>query len=197
MNSKLAAVAYAVILSGLTTAAAADPADDMAAGLQKCGAMTDATSRLACYDALSKNAQQEAHAQPAPDASHPPTKEQEESWFGFDVANLFHSSPAQQTTPQQFGSENLPSTKAKEEAVETELESISAGVSKYGYTKFGKFFVFLDNGQVWRQIDGDADQAHFRRVAANNKVTIERGLIGSYNMTINDSDRVFKVTRVK
>ena len=86
---------------------------------------------------------------------------------------------------------------AQEEAAQTELESISAGVSDYAYTPLGKFIVFLDNGQVWRQIPGDADRAMFRKTAKDNAVTISRGFVGSYNMTINGSAKVFKVTRVK
>jgi hypothetical protein len=57
--------------------------------------------------------------------------------------------------------------------------------------------VFLDNGQVWRQMQGDADRAHFRPKAKDNKVIISRGSLGSYNITINDSPKLYKVTRVK
>jgi hypothetical protein len=57
--------------------------------------------------------------------------------------------------------------------------------------------VFLANGQVWRQLQGDADRARFRTNPKDNTVTISRGAFGSYSLTLNGSDKVFKVTRVK
>jgi hypothetical protein len=198
MNSRLTAVACAAIFSCLAGVAFAGPADDLLAGLHKCAAIADDKARLTCYDALAPQVQTALAPRSAPqEESHPPTKKEQESWFGFDVGSLFGSSPTQQTTPQQFGSENLPSTQAKKETAEAELESITAGVTEYAYTPFGKFIVFLDNGQIWRQLEGDADRAYFRKSAKDNRVTIERGLIGSYNLTLNDSSKVYKVTRVK
>jgi hypothetical protein len=200
MNLRFTGVACVAILSCLAGAASADPADDLVAGLQKCASVTDDRARLACYDALAPHAQAAlASAPPPPDESHPPTKEQEQSWFGLDVAGMFNSSPPQQITPQQFGSDRLPSTHAKEDVAKVELDSISVGVSEYAFTPFGKFIVFLDNGQVWRQIPADTEDALslFHKRPTDNKVTIERGLIGSYNLTINDSSREFKVTRIK
>ena len=70
-------------------------------------------------------------------------------------------------------------------------------MTEVSYNPLGKFIVFLDNGQIWRQIEGDSDQATFHKPAKDNKVTISRGFIGSYNLTINDSVKTFKVTRVK
>jgi hypothetical protein len=198
MNPRLTGAACAVIFSCLAGVTLAEPADDLLAGLHKCAAVADDKARLACYDALAPQAQTVLATHSAPQESpRPATKEEQESWFGFDVGSLFGSSPAQQTTPQQFGSENLPSTRAKEETAKAELESITAGVTEYAYTPFGKFIVFLDNGQIWRQLEGDADRAYFRKAAKDNKVTIGRGLIGSYNLTLNDSSKVYKVTRVK
>ena len=75
-----------------------------------------------------------------------------------------------------------------------QIESITAAVTDYSFNPFGKFIVFLDNGQVWREIDPDL--AHFNKGGANT-VTIERGMMGSYNMRINDGNKIYKVTRIK
>ena len=125
------------------------------------------------------------------------TAEEERSWFGFDLSSLFGSSPSQQTTPAQFGSDRLPATHAEEQTAAAAVDSITAAVTDVAFTPFGRFIVFLDNGQVWRQIEGDADRAIFKKPAKDNKVIISRGFIGSYNLTLNDSDKLFKVTRVK
>ncbi|HUO91861.1 MAG TPA: hypothetical protein VMU22_03020 [Rhizomicrobium sp.] len=179
--------------------AAASPRDDVLNGLSKCAGIPDDKSRLACYDALVRPAQAALARPPEPqEVTHPPTKEEEKSWFGFDLSGLFNSAPEQQKTAQQFGAENTQAARQQAETAEQEINSITAGVSEYAFNPFGKFIVFLDNGQVWRQIEGDSGmKAMFHKPAKDNRVTISRGLIGSYNLTINDSSRTYKVERVK
>lgn len=196
-HSLLPAVCAGIALC-FAEVAAASPRDDVLKALENCATISDDKARLACYDALVRPAQTALSRPPEPqEATAPPTKEEQQSWFGFDISGLFGASPSQQTTPQQFGSENLPATKEKVEKAEKEIDSITAGVTEYAYTPFGKFIVFLDNNQVWRQLQGDADHVIFRKVPKDNKVTISRGFIGSYNMKINDSDKIFKVERIK
>jgi hypothetical protein len=198
MNPRPLAVALVTVIASQIGTVAASPRDDVLQALQKCATVAEDKARLACYDALVRPAQVALARPPEPqEVTHPPTKEEQKSWFGFDLSGLFSSSPSQQTTPQQFGSENVPAVKQQVEIAKQEVSSISAGVTEYAFTPFGKFIVFLDNGQVWRQLEGDADHAQFRKNPKNNKVTIARGFIGSYNMTLNDSTRVYKVVRVQ
>jgi len=180
--------------------------------LAKCASLTDDKARLGCYDALAPRvkdalsvppAQVAANAPPEPGVTNaPPTKEQQESWFGFNIDNLFGNGPERQTTPQQFGADQLPKAppppaQPGQPAPPEEIDRITAGVTEYAFNPFGKFVVFLDNGQVWRQDQGDADKAHFEKNPKDNKVTISRGFIGSYNLKINDSEKIYKVVRMK
>jgi len=157
---------------------------------------------LNCFDAAAPHLRDALNAPPET-LSHPPTKEEQESWFGFNWGSIFGTSPDKQTTPQQFGSDQIPApaTPAAPEPGAPPppevVDSISATLTDYSFTPFHKFIIFLNNGQVWRQIQGDSEIAHFSRAAADNTVTIERGTLGSYNLRINDSNKVFKVTRVK
>ncbi|MGH6877879.1 MAG: hypothetical protein ACREHV_10950 [Rhizomicrobium sp.] len=197
MNFRLAAVTLAAIAAALP-AVAAPRAQDLLDALGRCAAVTDDHARLACYDAVAPRVKDALAVPPAElPGNRAPTVDEQRSWFGFDLANLFGAAPAQQTTSAQFGSDRLPETHAKQETAAAAVDSITAGVTEVAYTPFGRFIVFLDNGQVWRQIEGDADHAVFKRPAKNNKVAISRGFIGSYNLTINDSDKLYKVTRVK
>jgi hypothetical protein len=165
--------------------------------LAHCAAVADETSRLACYDALAPQVKAALEAGPSV-ARRAPTVEEQKSWFGFDMGDLFGTSPKAQTTPEQFGAENTPAVRVERKAQEAkQIDSISAKVSEYAYNPFGKFIVFLENGQVWKQIQGDSDHARFRRKAADNTVTISRGFLGSYNLSINGSSRIYKVTRIK
>lgn len=196
MNFRLCAFtlfAMALPLSAL----AATAGQDVLEAMGHCTGIADDHARLACYDSLAPRLKDALATPPVTlPGNRAPNAEEQRSWFGFDLGDLFGSAPAQQTTPATFGANTLPATHAKEEQAEAEVDSITARVGDVAYTPFGKFIVFLDNGQVWRQIEGDADHAIFPK-SGKTTVTIRRGLIGSYNLTIGDSDRLYKVTRVK
>jgi hypothetical protein len=199
MNLRIFGGLWVAAFLCLPVAALADSRDVLLEALGKCAAIADDKGRLACYDALTPRVK-DALATPPATLAHAPTKEEQENWFGFDFGSLFNSDGSpNQTTPEQFGSEQIAPAPAQpgEPPKAEEVESIAAGVTEYSFTPFGKAIVFLDNGQIWRQIEGDSGQAHFQRVATDNKVVISRGALGSYNMQINDSEHIYKVKRVK
>ncbi|HEV2563222.1 MAG TPA: hypothetical protein VGT78_13875 [Rhizomicrobium sp.] len=217
MKFRLFAMSAAIVLSG--GVALAGPEGDLLKAYGECAAIRDDPARLACFDSVSGRAK-EAIAPPAeqapsvstaapaappappvatspPIAAPAPAPAEEESWFGRNVGSIFGTAPEQQTTPEKFGADQLPPPETSQATTPEPLDSISANVTDLAFTPFGKFIVFLDNGQIWRQLEGDADRAHFKKDPKDNKVTISRGALGSYNLTINDSSKVFKVTRVK
>jgi hypothetical protein len=186
----------ALVLLGLfllPAGASAGVRDDVLEAMGRCAAIGDNKARLACYDAAAPRLK-DALATPPGSLGRPPTKEEQESWFGFSIDDLFGGGSSA-TTPQEFGKERTPEVQATRER--EEIESISSAVTEVSYTPFGQFIVFLANGQVWRQLQGDADRARFRTNPKDNTVTISRGAFGSYSLTLNGSDKVFKVTRVK
>ncbi|HEY7976568.1 MAG TPA: hypothetical protein VID67_00130 [Rhizomicrobium sp.] len=202
MNLRTAAVTTASLLAIFSTAALAGPRDDVLAAMGKCATLTDDKARLGCYDAVAPRLRDALNAPPET-LSHPPTKEEQESWFGFNWGSIFGTSPDKQVTPKEFGSDQLPAAAAPATAEPGAppppevVDSISAKLSDFSFTQFGKFIIFLDNGQVWRQLQGDSGTAHFDSPAASNTITIERGAVGSYNLRINDSNKIYKVTRMK
>jgi hypothetical protein len=193
MNWRISAAVLAFCIA-LPAAAQAGLRDEVLRAMDQCAAITDKDQRLACFDQLGP--QVKAAMAEAPMAG-PPTIEQQKSWFGFDFGDIFGTSPGKQTTPEQFGSENLPKPPPKEGEPPPPgpIDSITANVSDYAFNPYGKFVVFLEGGQVWRQIEGDTEHAHFRH--GDNTVVISRGLLGSYNLQINDSKVVYKVKRIK
>jgi hypothetical protein len=195
MNSRVFAVTILAFSAMFYSHAGAASRDDVLEQLGKCAAIADNTARLACYDAMSPHVK-DALATPPATIDHPPTQDEQKSWFGFDLDNLFGAAPQQQTTLDKFGSDTLPAIQEKKETAENAINNISAGVIQYYFSPIGRFVVELDNGQIWRQLTGDTAQAHFN-ANGKNTVTIERGALDSYNLTINTGHRAFKVTRVK
>lgn len=204
MNFRFNALLLAAIFS--SGAAFAGPKEDVLHDFSQCAEIRSDASRLACFDSLSPRVKalvpRPAVAPPPNVASAPPpppapSGEEQESGFGHNEASQAATLPEQQTTPEQFGSDRLAPPPQESANAQKELDKITVGVSEVAFTVFGKFIVFLDNGQIWRQLEGDSGHAHFRKKATDNKVTISRGLLGSYNLTVNDSNALFKVTRVK
>jgi hypothetical protein len=169
--------------------------DDLLKAMDKCMAVADNAERLACYDALKPQVQAALALTPEQVA-----KEESSSWFGLD--HLFGGKPAPQVEPKQFGSDQLPpAEQAKvmppEVAIVRELDSISATLTDYALNSSGHFIVFLDNGQVWQQSEGDTDTIHFRHDPKDNKVRITRGLMGTYDLKLNTANQIYKVRRQK
>jgi hypothetical protein len=132
---------------------------------------------------------------PAP-AATPPQKG-EGAWY--DVGGWFTPKPpSQQTTVADFGSENLPSPQAAPgaPAAPEPLDEITADVADVAFNFRSRFIVTLENGQIWKQLDSDTGVAHFSK-HGKNRVTISRGLIGSYNLVIEGRTALFKVKRIR
>ncbi len=92
---------------------------------------------------------------------------------------------------QQFGLSNSPP------AMPRDINHIMSRMASYEFDRQDIFTVTLANGQVWRQISGDTDNAHWDEPAKTYVVTIDRGFLGSYNLRVQNHTGMFKVTRLK
>lgn len=116
------------------------------------------------------------------------------TWFGSDSSEA--SSGATQTAAQ-FGAEAIPErTKPGEPAKPEPLDRITAKVTGYSFAANGRFTVTLDNGQMWKQLDGDTGTPHFDKNGGDS-VTISRGFLGSYNLVVEGHNAMFKVRRIE
>jgi hypothetical protein len=66
----------------------------------------------------------------------------------------------------------------------------------YQFNALGTFTVTLENGQVWRQVDGDTDHAHWKKPASSYVVTVTPGFLKSYNFQVRGLPGLFKVQRI-
>jgi hypothetical protein len=257
----LAALAAALLVVSTTQAGAGGT---LASAIGNCSVQTDEKLRLACYDQIAAQlkaaAAQITEAAPAQISAPPP--KQEHAWY--DVGGWFGSSsqkpPSQQTTPADFGAENLPRTASVAPAAPAApaaapaappgpaaapppegegasydvggestpkvpsqqttvadfgsenlpspqaapgapvapepLDEITVEVADVAFNFRDHFIVTLVNGQIWKQLDGDTGIAHFNK-RGKNRVTISRGLIGSYNLIIEGRNARFKVKRLR
>jgi hypothetical protein len=93
------------------------------------------------------------------------------------------------TKPEQFG-KPAPRRSA-------EITQISAAVREFARTPHGRAIFVLDNGQTWRQLDADSARVGEPAPGAPMKVTIEQGVLESYNLIIEGRTGSIKVRRVK
>lgn len=158
----------------------------------------------------------EAAAQPAPEvaasvsvpsapvtAAAPATKKSGGWMFGLfgggkkeaEVATA-QSAPAAPLTPEaSFGANRLPKTESAADKPKS-VSSIRSAITDYAYTPFDRIIVFLENGQVWRQIDGDSKKLRLRK-GETYTAEIDKGAFGSFNLAVDGIDGMVKVTRIK
>lgn len=72
----------------------------------------------------------------------------------------------------------------------------SARMVSYKFDSHGFFTVVLDNGEVWRQIDGDTTMAHWFRKPDFYVATVTAGALGSSNLRVQGEGRSYRVRRV-
>lgn len=75
------------------------------------------------------------------------------------------------------------------------VEAIVANIAEFSYTPDEKLIMVLENGQVWRQTDGERLSLKASGDKPNS-ARISRGAMGSFNLNVNDSNRTVKVRRV-
>jgi hypothetical protein len=166
--------------------AQADPSRDALSEIAKCSDIPAAADRLQCYDAAAQTAKT-AMAAPIPVASAQPAPAQEDegggvlSWFGLER-------PVTKT--EDFGKPPVP-------AGPKEIKEITANVVEFAKNAYGRSIFILDNGQVWKQVDGDITEVRDPSKSETMKVSIETGMFGSYTLKVEGRTGIVKVRRVK
>lgn len=104
---------------------------------------------------------------------------------------IFKGSEVDSLPAQRFGlSAAAPRFAPKVDRIVSRMES-------YSLDRLRIFTVTLDNGQVWHQLSGDTDYAHWKKPAGSYTALITRGALGSFNFAVKGSPGTYKVERVK
>ncbi len=187
-----------LLLAALGFGAVPAAAQDIPAALERCASLSDDHARLSCYDGIAAGFKHAAApvpqtaAVPQAQASVPPPPPPAVAPV---PAPTVAPPPTVAAKIAAFGADTI----RKPETVNGEpkdVDEIRATVTQVEFSPTNRFIVTLDNGQVWRQIDGDSTKARFRK--GGDAVTISRGLFSSYNLSIDGHDiGLYKVRRIR
>jgi hypothetical protein len=170
-------ILLAGVLLCLSAAAHSDATQDALQAITQCAGIADPGLRLKCFDAAvprAKGALAEHQAK---------QKRSFLDWFGFAHP------PKPVSRPEDFGK-----PPAREPG---EINQITALVTDFAKTPIGRSIFILDNGQVWRQLDSDTEELFAPEPGRPMKVTIETGIFGGYNLSIEGRNGIIKVRRLK
>ena len=99
--------------------------------------------------------------------------------------------PSVAAPPTGLGSERLPRIAS---AAPKRAQELLAGVTGVTYDARGRFTITLDNGQVWRQLEGDTSVLSGSRIST---VRISRGALGSYDLNVVGRNASYRVSRLQ
>jgi hypothetical protein len=160
---------FAVLLVPLSAHADSIDAND-------CTRIENETQRLKCYDDLF---QRTAAGKLENTKAEPPPQESPDAHPGPEGASAAVSA---------FGAENI-------EAPPIDFVEARLVGDFNGWT--GTTVFTLDNGQVWRQTKNYIQDYTPRDPIPAAKVTISKGMMGSYNLQVEGVKRIVQVKRVK
>jgi hypothetical protein len=81
-------------------------------------------------------------------------------------------------------------------ATQSLIRDITSRMTAYSFDAQNVFTVRLENGQTWRQLDGDGGTARWQKPPGTYLVTIRRGMSRSFIMTIDNDPHIFRVHRI-
>lgn len=77
------------------------------------------------------------------------------------------------------------------------VDHFATRMASYTFDRSHIFTATLANGQTWRQVSGDTQNAHWTKPASDYSVKITRGLFSSYNFQVEGFPQVYKVDPVE
>lgn len=149
--------------------------------VEHCRATSSDADRIACLEAalLAKDPD---NTTPAPPPLAAPVKT---------------SSPEPETTPVGIGADQVVARNmTRDEHLESLEKAKGLVVTAYTTVPYEKLQITLENGQIWRQINGDTQKIRVD-LKRNQTVDIEESSISGYKMQLNEIRRSVRVERVR
>ena len=181
MNRTAIALGMVGTLMALGETAHADTRGDVLSGIARCGAIADDHTWLNCIYGAAQPMRGQLGLAPAPPS-------QTSLVPAATPASPRFSSPAPvAAAPKESG--GFFSRILGGEAVITAMP-----LSSYQFNSQGFFIITLANGPIWEQRDGPV--AHWQGPASQYLVSISKGAMGSFNLTVARESAQYKVRRV-
>ncbi|MCB2097460.1 MAG: hypothetical protein AB7F91_08485 [Parvularculaceae bacterium] len=177
--------------------ALAQTGEEAVADVLACQAVKGSKARLRCFEAALP-ALSDAHpgavalAAGRAEAAREAATEQAKEDFG--LFQREEKTASNEFERDAFGENDLRSASRDED---DEVKRVEATAVEVGKNNRGKIFVVLDNGQVWRQVNGDKSTPYIPRDADGLPVVIKKGLMGSYFIKVGKAKDAFKAERIK
>lgn len=76
---------------------------------------------------------------------------------------------------------------------DTKAEARNVAMSKYDFDRSGRLTVTLANGQVWQQMESDIARAKWNKAANSYRVSVSRGVMGTYDLKVRGEGTTYKV----
>ncbi len=191
---RTALVAAALLLGGtaLADASSLDKAVDQAIS---CREIAEEAARLACLDEAVAGLAA-AKGRVAEDRAEEKAKKEKKKLADFGLrGDDKDGGDLIARTPEEFGGETVPEVREAMEA--KRLKEITGTATSIKLNALKVATLYLDNGQVWRQLESDSITIPHISAKKSYGVTIKRGAMGNYMATIEGLPRSIRVTRVK
>lgn len=178
-----------VLISTLTLLAPlpalAEPTrDEVMAGAARCDGIADNKVWLDCFYGSAQPMRALLNLTPANPAQvrlvPPPGAEPRR----LPVVTSAQPQPHPQPQSGGFWSEVLGDTKA---------EARNVVMSKYDFDRSGRLTVTLANGQIWQQMESDVARAKWNKAANSYRVSVSRGVMGTYDLRVRGEGMTYKV----
>ncbi|MDZ7684871.1 MAG: hypothetical protein U5O39_07545 [Gammaproteobacteria bacterium] len=168
--------------------------------VERCRQTADAFERIACLEAALEAQESPTRASPTKASPTKASPTDEKSQADADVSvegtrgteREEHSPPSApaEDTASDLGAEQLRGEEEPAPAIARGLP-----VKEYSTVWYRRLQVHLENGQIWRQIEGDTQsvRANLRK---NQSVDIEHAL-GGYKLHLNEMRRTIRVRRIQ
>jgi hypothetical protein len=151
-----------------------DVRDAVMSGAFRCTASADERQWLNCYYAAAQPMRARLGLSAAPQA-----------------ATVHAPPPALPVPAPQFGRKPPPRVD-----IPDNVDHVIARMQSYTFDKLGWFTVTLDNGQVWKQVQGDTTFAkNWKKPAPSYQARVSHGFMGSYNLQVVGLSGLYKVIR--
>lgn len=171
-NPILIAVALAALPAAAALGQGSNPPQqrpELFEALVRCRAITDDSARLRCFDTAAANLQEAAERREVVVVDKAQVRESRRRLFGLPLPRL-----------PIFGG-------GDDDEDEDEIRSIESAVTSAHQINYGQWVVRLEDGSTWVQTDNNIIAS---RPRPGQPVRVQRGVLGSYMMRVNNQPAV-------